>query len=219
LPPLPEWPTSNNGISWPAYCYTGYEDEHVFFIGDWGGLTSHRTQASHDVRVADNTQDKGWRNFHWGVDDKAQILVAQQMNKRAAVANPRYILNAGDNFYWGGIKDDCSKYPFGSFGDTNQWFPVFEDMYKGPGMDGKPWFSTLGNHDYGGFQFNKGWDQQIAYTYGGSPSGRWLLPGQYWHQHVDYLTKNFSVDYYMVDTQVFDAKHPYHDPGHNICSY
>merc|ERR1712151_1234687 len=92
-------------------------------------------------------------------------------------------------------------------------------MYKGPGMDGKPWFSTLGNHDYGGFQFNKGWDQQIAYTYGGSPSGRWLLPGQYWHQHVDYLTKNFSVDYYMVDTQIFDAKHPYHDPGHNICSY
>jgi len=45
------------------------------------------------------------------------------------------------------------------------------------------------------------------------------LPGQYWHQHVDYLTKGFSVDYYMVDSNVFDAMHPYHDPGHNICSY
>eukprot|EP00927_Polykrikos_kofoidii_P011029 TRINITY_DN14651_c0_g1_i1.p1 TRINITY_DN14651_c0_g1~~TRINITY_DN14651_c0_g1_i1.p1 ORF type:complete len:1018 (+),score=161.55 TRINITY_DN14651_c0_g1_i1:115-3168(+) len=213
LPPLPAQATSYNGISWPEYCFTGLEDEHVFIIGDWGGLTNQYTRGPADVIPAPNTAH---RDFSWPVDRIAQRLVARQLNRRARLTNPRYVLNAGDNFYWGGIREKCSRRKFGTFGTTNQWSPVFEEMYKGPGIDGKPWFSVLGNHDYGGYQFSSAWDQQVAYTWG--PSGRWVLPGQYWHQRVDYPTKNFTVDYYMMDSNVNDARHPYHDPEHNICS-
>jgi len=55
-------------------------------------------------------------------------------------------------------------------------------LCQGPGIDGKPWLGVLGNHDWGGWQFNKGWDQVIAYSWGGLPesTGRWLQPAIYW---------------------------------------
>merc|ERR1712176_914950 len=37
-----------------------------------------------------------------GVDDKAQMLVAESFNARAALKKPKLILNVGDNLYWGG---------------------------------------------------------------------------------------------------------------------
>eukprot|EP00927_Polykrikos_kofoidii_P031087 TRINITY_DN2673_c1_g1_i1.p1 TRINITY_DN2673_c1_g1~~TRINITY_DN2673_c1_g1_i1.p1 ORF type:complete len:975 (+),score=160.16 TRINITY_DN2673_c1_g1_i1:61-2925(+) len=213
-PPEPQRPSGvldYNGISWPAYCFVGLEDEHVLLIGDWGGLVT-RKGLTHP---ADNTKDKSFRTFFHGIDDNAQRLVASQFNARARQVNPRYVLNVGDNFYWGGIDDRCGR-DFGSFSNTHQWEKIFEEMYHGPGIDDKPWLGCLGNHDFGGFKFENAWDQQIAYTWG--PGGRWVLPGLYWHQRVDYPTKNFSVDYYFVDSNVNDAKHPYQDPVHNICS-
>mmetsp|Transcript_92874 Transcript_92874/g.262269 ORF Transcript_92874/g.262269 Transcript_92874/m.262269 type:complete len:995 (+) Transcript_92874:67-3051(+) len=216
-PEPPELVLDYRGVAWPAMCFTGTTEEHIFLIGDWGGLPGWNGGIPN---TADNTKSEAHPRRYWtGTDSHSQSLVADHMNAHAKTLNPRYVLNVGDSFYWGGLRGTCGKplHPL-SVNVNVQINPVFENVYKGPGMDGKPWFSVLGNHDYGGFSFNTGWDQQIAYTYGGSPSGRWLLPSQYWHQHVDYLTKNFSVDYYMIDTQVFDAKHPYHDQGHNICS-
>eukprot|EP00927_Polykrikos_kofoidii_P085263 TRINITY_DN9228_c0_g1_i1.p1 TRINITY_DN9228_c0_g1~~TRINITY_DN9228_c0_g1_i1.p1 ORF type:complete len:818 (-),score=94.96 TRINITY_DN9228_c0_g1_i1:382-2547(-) len=219
IPNIPANVVDYNGISWPGYCFTGLADEHVFIIGDWGGVLS-RDSTGIRVATADNTHDKDdmyvERGFVWGVDNQAQRLVANRMIGRAMTHRPRYVLNVGDNFYWGGIDDLCGRVLQKFEHLHEQWKHVFEDMYGGSGLQGKPWFSVLGNHDFGGYQFNKAWDQQIAYTW--RPNSRWILPGLYWHQHVDYPTKNFSIDYFMVDTNVNDAKHPYHDPGHNICS-
>ncbi|CAK9053945.1 unnamed protein product, partial [Durusdinium trenchii] len=45
------------------------------------------------------------------VDVPAQHLVADQMIKRAKENNPDYLLNVGDNFYWGGIFGKCGDTP------------------------------------------------------------------------------------------------------------
>ena len=46
---------------------------------------------------------------HPGVDDNPQILVANAFKARAALKDPQYILNVGDNFYWGGIEKTCGE--------------------------------------------------------------------------------------------------------------
>lgn len=146
------------------------------------------------------------------------------MNIRAVAVKPRVVLAAGDNFYWGGITEKCGKPMATAVRDfthfagnpTAQFSYVFETMYNGPGLAEVPWLNVLGNHDYGGFLFNDGWDQQVAYTWG--PSRRWVLPALYWHQYIDFPKLDTSLDIYFVDTNNNDAAPPESDPDHNICS-
>jgi hypothetical protein len=229
IPFPPEKPLAYNGISWPSYCFTGNQEEHVFLMGDWGALERGYYWGA-GTKPADNTRSpSNPRVYAWGIDDKAQHLVAEQLAKRAAIVEPRYVMNAGDNFYWGGIgtpacRERCGEksmnltlmsYFYEDAPNNRMFYNVFDNMYKGPGLDGKPWLSVLGNHDWGGIFFNAAWDQQIWYTWG--PSGRWVMPGLYWHQHVKYPTKNFTVDWYLLDSNNQDAKPHPEDPGHNIC--
>jgi tartrate-resistant acid phosphatase type 5 len=152
-----------------------------------------------------------------GVDDQPQILVANAFKKRAALKNPQYILNVGDNFYWGGIEKTCGSTPMSEISYTakHQFDQIYEGIYQGEGLTGKPWLSVLGNHDWGGFTFSNGWDQQIAYTWA---SERWVLPAPYWTVKVQYPDQDFSVDIYFLDSNFVDAKEPSQDSEHNICS-
>jgi len=225
LPPAPYKATDLNGVAWPELCYRGKAEEHIFLIGDWGGLPP--SWGSHEPRPADNVKSKQHpRKFFQGTDDHAQQYVANHLNERAKWKNPRYVLNVGDNFYWGGLGQmpgqpiqRCGR-PSNSFSlnKDHQFGPIYENVYKGPGIDGKPWMSVLGNHDYGGFLFTSAWDQQIAYTWEKS-SGRWYMPAQFWSQHVRYPDQNFTVDILLLDNNYLDAKHPDADSEHNICGY
>lgn len=150
-----------------------------------------------------------------GVDDQPQQLVANAFKARASIKDPQFILNVGDNFYWGGIEKTCGS-PMNeiSFTAHHQFDQIFESMYQGHGLSGKSWLSVLGNHDWGGRQFNNGWDQQIAYTWA---SDRWVMPAPYYMVQVHYPTQMMTVDIFLVDSNVRDAKNPPEDSEHNIC--
>lgn len=137
------------------------------------------------------------------------------MQKRAALKNPQFFLNVGDNFYWGGIEKTCGT-PMDqiSFTAYHQFDQVYERVYTGPGFEGKPWLSVLGNHDWGGRVFNNGWDQQIAYTWA---STRWVLPAPYWSTRAEFPDQNFSLDLFFIDSNYIDAKNSSLDSEHNLC--
>jgi len=83
----------------------------------------------------------------------------------------------------------------------------------GKGMEGKPWFGVLGNHDWGGIGWNTGWDTQIFHTWN-NPT--WRLPALFWSQNVQY--EGFSIDFFMLESNFQDAHKPASlDPHHNIC--
>ncbi|CAK0882244.1 unnamed protein product [Prorocentrum cordatum] len=103
---------------------------------------------------------------------------------------------------------------------SSQWEGIFENQYTGEGLDGVPWLGVLGNHDYGGYLYSNGWDQAIMYTWkepAKNRTKRWFTPAQYWRSTVHY--KTFSVDYFFLDTNVYDAHEPFEDMANNICSY
>jgi len=237
----PSQVTQYNGVAWEPMKIEGSKEMHIFAIGDWGGLDGSLQYQAAMVQYKGGSSPgphtmarfrgpcktkemvncfageeckKGCR-YTPAVDQHAQQLVGVSMQKRAAEKNPDFILNVGDNFYWGGVNTECGS-PMDkiSYVAGMQFNNIFESVYSGPGIDGKPWFSVLGNHDWGGFQFNKGWDQQIAYTWA---SDRWRMPSLYWMQHVDYPDLGFSAEFFMIDSNAMDV-HPMHaDPEHNIC--
>eukprot|EP00929_Paragymnodinium_shiwhaense_P034941 TRINITY_DN1895_c0_g1_i1.p1 TRINITY_DN1895_c0_g1~~TRINITY_DN1895_c0_g1_i1.p1 ORF type:complete len:630 (+),score=116.77 TRINITY_DN1895_c0_g1_i1:132-2021(+) len=230
--PPPPHATAYNGISWPQMCFEGDREEHILLIGDWGG--AEPGAPANNLLLRDGKKFWFRREFKWGIDDKAQFLVALQLSKFAAQLEadgngPRYVLNVGDNFYWGGCLDQCATRSVDNAVESyykaateaagprchQQFYSIFESMYFGPGINGVPWLSVLGNHDYGGHQYFSAWDLQIAYTW--APSGRWVLPAQYWHQQVSYPSKDFTIDYYFIDTNIMDTAEPSLDQNHNLC--
>jgi len=237
----PKTPMDYNGIAWQEMVFPGKQQMHIFAIGDWGGLDGEATsdmifyKGGHlpgphvfpRSRGACNMQDFqecytsegkdckitcGWVK---GVDDQAQLLVAAQMRARAARSDPSFVLNVGDNFYQGGIWADCGA-PMNQISPItlHQFNSIFDSVYHGPGLDGKKWLSVLGNHDWGGWQFNHAWDQQVAFTW---HNPRWVMPAVYWSQLAHFPDQGFSAEFFMLDSNAMDAKPSYLDPDHNIC--
>lgn len=208
--------TGLNGVRLPDTCIDRRNGglHKVFVIGDWGGVWSPKGPVPADHRAPDKFPEIT-RDFVTGVDDCAQQRVASQMAARALTSNPDYILNVGDNFYWSGVDAHCGT-PVTQVTPSQQFKWVYEDVYKGPGLDGKPWLGVLGNHDYGGFKYTQAWDQAISYTWNQPEGGRWVTPAQFWRSRVIY--PEFSVDYFFLDSNVWDTL-KFVDPQHSICNH
>eukprot|EP00931_Biecheleriopsis_adriatica_P048515 TRINITY_DN28027_c0_g1_i1.p1 TRINITY_DN28027_c0_g1~~TRINITY_DN28027_c0_g1_i1.p1 ORF type:complete len:494 (+),score=50.85 TRINITY_DN28027_c0_g1_i1:55-1536(+) len=205
-PPMPKNILDLNGIAWPEACWNDTEN-HFFIIGDWGGVFGNPpvTFSNRKTSVPE-------------IDPKAQLLVAGKMAEIAKNSKPKFVVNVGDNFYPGGIggPGSCNA----ETGKTDAtgtivFNSVFENIYKGDGIDGVEWWGVLGNHDYGGYHYNVHWDQNVFYTWH-AKNTRWLTPALYWSRKVQF--RDFSVDFFFVDTNKVDAQPPDVDPNHNICS-
>jgi len=213
-PPLQA--TDYNGAVLEDVCFGANASKSVFVVGDWGGIVYRAGMPPIPADKRSKLFPAFHRDFVWGVDDRAQLLVAQQMRARARWAHPDFIVNVGDNFYWGGVEGKCGALPFDDHA-AQQWKHIFEEVYWGPGLDGKMWLGILGNHDYGGYHFQAAWDNTIGYSWGKSVSStkRWLTPSQYYSQKVNY--DEFSAEYYFIDSNVNEAWAPEMNPSHNIC--
>lgn len=213
MPPgVPDLATDHNGVQLADVCFKSRGPHRVFVIGDWGGILYGKST----VPVPAPERLSNSSAFVKGVDDVAQQRVANQMAYRAIHRKPDYVLNVGDNFYWGGIDERCGS-PLDNKKKMAQMQYGFENVYTGAVMGTIPWLGVLGNHDYGGFRFDNGWDRLIGYTWGHgniAHGGRWMMPAQYWRSRVHY--PGFSVDYFFLDTNAFAAETPAADPIHNM---
>jgi hypothetical protein len=220
-PEKPTWALQHNGVALQDTCFSGEGPFHAFIIGDWGGM--YGKSGLEAAKHLSHRFERG-QGFVYQIDVHPQLLVRDQMKYRAEHSKPDYILNVGDNFYWAGVEDWCGagdiSIPYSNGGTgvdkVNQFQEFYEKIYNGPGLDGKQWLGILGNHDYGGWLFNHAWDQMIGYTWSTQSTGRWMTPSLYWRSTVRYPT--FSVDYYFLDTNVWDALDPHNYSPHNICS-
>jgi len=174
----------------------------VFVLGDWGAtLPWHNTFGAH------------------GYDMKSQVQVANAIKIRAKWANPQYVLNVGDNFYVEGLEYSCNQPPSAIWGapaygmkGTDAFSSGWQQIY-GP-VANVPWLSVLGNHDYGGYRMDKGWPQQIGYSF---VNHNWIMPARYYMKRMKH--QGFTVDVFNTDSNHHDAKNPGEQPDHNICSH
>jgi hypothetical protein len=212
-----------NGVEWPQMCIDKTQT-NFFGIGDWGGMLGYYPGNETTPMTPTPFNNSKGRVLN-EVDTNAQMLVARMMNELAATSKPDFVLNVGDNFYPGGIGTQCGVYDGSGKNPscdpaTSAFRPIFEQVYNATELQGKPWLSCLGNHDYGGTHFDAGYDIQIYRTWcnasNGVPNNRWRMPGQYWSQKIQYA--DFAVDVFLLDSNTQDAHPTGVDPGHNICN-
>lgn len=104
-----------------------------------------------------------------------------------------FVLSAGDNFYYTGLKKSSMEYQF-----QHQWKNVYGSLTD------VPWLGVYGNHDYGnsdpGCACGKGCNQ---FNSAGRPAGmeNYWIPDYYWH----YLIPEIKLEVVGLDTSAVDA--------------
>lgn len=125
----------------------------------------------------------------WGRNGSPnQQVVAYQMNERSKNDNPDFIVSTGDNFYDVGVASLKDKH----------WNESFEKVYSGENIKLKPWYISLGNHDYLGNT-----DIEIQYS---SISPRWNLPATYYTK-IFTVPGGGKVRMIFIDTSPFEKSY------------
>jgi len=171
-------------------------NHHIFAVGDWGGGSCPGHASMHYVH---KQYLPGSERYE--LDDNAQTRVADAMGAAAEREHPFMVLNAGDNFYWGGVMD--AKLGGNGIHDATSFKQGFEDIYKHEDLK-VPWLSVMGNHDYGGdgcfANVRAQWDYTIKDLL---HNNRWKMPSPYYKHLVEF--DDFSAEFFMLDTNVEDS--------------
>jgi tartrate-resistant acid phosphatase type 5 len=117
------------------------------------------------------------------------------MNEWTKKQNPKFIITVGDNFYNDGVADV----------NDSHWKESFEDVYNGDNLIRKPWYISLGNHDYRGSV-----DAQIEYK---KIDSRWNLPARY-YTLTERLNDGTRIRFVFIDSSPFEKEY-YQDPAMN----
>jgi len=218
-PAKPENVQDLNGQPWPEVCFQ-QESAHFFTIGDWGGVCNWDDNLCKPgvPGVLGNGMPNGapgqpvpapnrGSGYYTHFEANVQAMVKDRMVEvteqlKAAGTPPKFIINVGDNFYPGGIDTHCGANKTGPSVKSRQFEQIWDQFYPAEKLENMEWWSVLGNHDYGGVCYVKGWDHQITYTW---ENERWVMPGQYWSRRVHFET--FKVDFWFLDGNVFDVMH------------
>jgi len=215
--------TSLNGEAWPDACFDE-ESVHFFVIGDWGGMCNwvdNECKPNVTVNLGKGMPDGAPglpipmpnrpSNTYSALEPNVQRMVKDRMVTRttelkAQGSAPKFIVNVGDNFYPGGVDAHCGAEP-----KNNQFEQIWDQFYPAKDLENMEWWSVLGNHDYGGVCYIKGWDKQIEFTW---KNDRWVMPAQFWKRKVHF--RGFTVDFWFLDGNVYDIMSS--DPNHSPCT-
>ena len=81
-----------------------------------------------------------WGGMALGGDYSFAVTkVAESMAQSASELDAQFLVNTGDNFYWCGIVST----------EDFQVATDYLDVYTADPLQGMPWYSVLGNHEYG----------------------------------------------------------------------
>jgi len=169
---------------------------HFFVVGDWGSGSCPNKESMHYMFKGPLEGSEKWNTDH-----NAQDTIAKNMGELGAEVKPFMVVNAGDNFYWGGVFPRM----LGGRGihDQPSWIQGFENVYTHPSLN-VPWVSILGNHDYGGDGCLADVRSQFDYTIKDMlMKNRWKMPSAYYTHRLDF--DDFSAEYFMLDTNIEDA--------------
>jgi hypothetical protein len=103
---------------------------------------------------------------------------AAAMQSYVKANTPRLVLNTGDNFYYCGIQNGSDP-------------QINEDFVGLFGSIQLPWYSILGNHDYGFNPDAQLWLNQTIPT--------WVMDGRYYHRRAD-LNNGLVLNVIALDT-------------------
>lgn len=107
----------------------------------------------------------------WGganVDADHQRHALEVSSQLAAFSEKsKFVINVGDNHYYAGVESVSDPL----------WKIDFEDVYTSPNLM-IPWYSVLGNHDYGV-------NPQAQVDYHSPNNDRWQMPARYYTQRFE----------------------------------
>jgi tartrate-resistant acid phosphatase type 5 len=170
---------------------------HFLVIGDWGAESvGPNRESMHYVFKVANTTEK------WKTDHHAQHNVAKVMEDVGQRVKPFMVVNAGDNFYWGGVLHE--ELGGRDIHDDVSFEHTFEAIYKDRSLM-VPWLTVMGNHDYGGDGCMANVQAQFDYTIKDMlKNNRWKMPSPYYNHRVNFA-EGYSAEFFMIDTNIEDA--------------
>eukprot|EP01006_Ploeotia_vitrea_P064537 TRINITY_DN88126_c0_g1_i1.p1 TRINITY_DN88126_c0_g1~~TRINITY_DN88126_c0_g1_i1.p1 ORF type:complete len:336 (-),score=191.27 TRINITY_DN88126_c0_g1_i1:76-1083(-) len=114
-------------------------------------------------------------------DERNQQTVAKTLTAVAQQYAPEFLLNPGDNFYYYGVKSV----------DDTAFQTDFEDIYTDESLT-VPWYSALGNHDYG-------YNVTAQLVYRSPRNDRWVMPARYYSKQLT-VGGDVPITLIVVDT-------------------